>query len=44
MTPAERLAEIKVFINIALDHGDTPRALRLIREQREIERQQRGGR
>lgn len=37
MSPADRLAELKRFINIALNEGDTPRALRLIREQRQIE-------
>jgi hypothetical protein len=32
-----RLQQIKLLIDAALNAGDTPRALRLIREQRELE-------
>ena len=37
MSLRERLDIIKAYVDLALHEGDTPRALRLIREQREIE-------
>jgi hypothetical protein len=44
MSLQARLQQIKLLIDAAMNAGDTPRALRLIREQREIEQQLEGTR